>query len=190
LEYNQARGGWFMATLGGWVKKERLRRHWRQVDLEQKSGLAQSYISKIEGGSAGRVSLDVVSALAKAFSIALDKALEDSGWLEVTNIVSDLRAAGTPEVELDEMHRLWPLMPGPVRAAMLASARAYVQAAQTESQGAHEVPQAEANPGKRRVGTTHGDTELRMPAQPPSEYRARVQDAIEDAEDTPDRASG
>jgi transcriptional regulator with XRE-family HTH domain len=57
--------------IGDIVKYKRLDLSLIQKELESRSGVTQSMISKIENGSAENVSIDVLRKLAKALNCAL-----------------------------------------------------------------------------------------------------------------------
>jgi transcriptional regulator with XRE-family HTH domain len=52
--------------IGDIIKRKRLELGLIQKELENRSGVTQSMISKVEGGSAENVSIDVLRRLAKA----------------------------------------------------------------------------------------------------------------------------
>jgi transcriptional regulator with XRE-family HTH domain len=53
------------------IKRKRLELGLVQKELENRSGVTQSMISKVEGGSAENVSIDVLRRLAKALNCTL-----------------------------------------------------------------------------------------------------------------------
>ncbi len=57
--------------IGNILKRKRLELHLTQVELEERSSVTQSMISKLEKGSADNVSIDILRKLAKALSCAL-----------------------------------------------------------------------------------------------------------------------
>lgn len=61
----------YLMQIGSIIKNRRLDLRLTQKELEDKSGVTQSMISKIEGGSAENVSIDILRKLAKALNCAL-----------------------------------------------------------------------------------------------------------------------
>lgn len=61
----------YLMKISGLIKTKRLSIELTQKELEDRSGVTQSMISKIEGGSAENVSIDVLRKLAKALNCAL-----------------------------------------------------------------------------------------------------------------------
>jgi transcriptional regulator with XRE-family HTH domain len=61
----------YLMQIGDIVKCKRLDLSLIQKELESRSGVTQSMISKIENGSAENVSIDVLRKLAKALNCAL-----------------------------------------------------------------------------------------------------------------------
>ncbi|MGZ4978039.1 MAG: helix-turn-helix domain-containing protein [Methylobacter sp.] len=61
----------YLMQIGDIVKCRRLDLSLIQKELESRSGVTQSMISKIENGSAENVSIDVLRKLAKALNCAL-----------------------------------------------------------------------------------------------------------------------
>jgi transcriptional regulator with XRE-family HTH domain len=57
--------------IGDIIKRKRLELGLVQKELENRSGVTQSMISKVEGGSAENVSIDVLRRLAKALNCTL-----------------------------------------------------------------------------------------------------------------------
>ena len=57
------------------LRRLRDQRGWSQVTLEEKSGVSQSTISRIEGGSGGRTSQETIEALAAALNVPIDELL-------------------------------------------------------------------------------------------------------------------
>lgn len=57
--------------IGDIIKRKRLELGLVQKELEVRSGVTQSMISKVEGGSAENVSIDVLRRLAKALNCTL-----------------------------------------------------------------------------------------------------------------------
>nr|WP_268120790.1 helix-turn-helix transcriptional regulator [Methylobacter sp. YRD-M1] len=57
--------------IGDIIKRKRLELGLVQKELEIRSGVTQSMISKVEGGSAENVSIDVLRRLAKALNCTL-----------------------------------------------------------------------------------------------------------------------
>lgn len=57
--------------IGDIIKRRRLELGLIQKELESRSGVTQSMISKVEGGSAENVSIDVLRRLAKALNCTL-----------------------------------------------------------------------------------------------------------------------
>jgi transcriptional regulator with XRE-family HTH domain len=57
--------------IGDIIKRRRLELGLIQKELESRSGVTQSMISKVEGGSAENVSIDVLRKLAKALNCTL-----------------------------------------------------------------------------------------------------------------------
>lgn len=57
--------------IGDIIKRKRLELGLVQKELENRSGVTQSMISKVEGGSAENVSIDVLRRLAKALNCNL-----------------------------------------------------------------------------------------------------------------------
>jgi transcriptional regulator with XRE-family HTH domain len=57
--------------IGDIIKRKRLELGLIQKELENRSGVTQSMISKVEGGSAENVSIDVLRRLAKALNCTL-----------------------------------------------------------------------------------------------------------------------
>jgi len=57
--------------IGDIIKRRRLELGLIQKELENRSGVTQSMISKVEGGSAENVSIDVLRRLAKALNCTL-----------------------------------------------------------------------------------------------------------------------
>jgi transcriptional regulator with XRE-family HTH domain len=57
--------------IGNIIKRKRLELGLIQKELENRSGVTQSMISKVEGGSAENVSIDVLRRLAKALNCTL-----------------------------------------------------------------------------------------------------------------------
>ncbi|WP_027158357.1 helix-turn-helix domain-containing protein [Methylobacter luteus] len=57
--------------IGDIIKRKRLELGLIQKELENRSGVTQSMISKVEGGSAENVSIDVLRKLAKALNCTL-----------------------------------------------------------------------------------------------------------------------
>ncbi|MCL7422778.1 MAG: helix-turn-helix domain-containing protein [Methylobacter sp.] len=64
--------------IGDRIKRKRLERGLVQKELESRSGVTQSMISKVEGGSAENVSIDVLRRLAKALNCPLIDLLPDT----------------------------------------------------------------------------------------------------------------
>jgi transcriptional regulator with XRE-family HTH domain len=64
--------------IGDRIKRKRLERGLVQKELENRSGVTQSMISKVEGGSAENVSIDVLRRLAKALNCPLIDLLPDT----------------------------------------------------------------------------------------------------------------
>jgi transcriptional regulator with XRE-family HTH domain len=64
--------------IGDIVKCKRLDLSLIQKELESRSGVTQSMISKIENGSAENVSIDILRKLAKALNCALVDLLPDA----------------------------------------------------------------------------------------------------------------
>lgn len=61
----------YLMQIGDIVKCKRLDLSLIQKELESRSGVTQSMISKIENGSAENVSIDILRKLAKALNCAL-----------------------------------------------------------------------------------------------------------------------
>lgn len=61
----------YLMQIGSIIKNKRRDLSFTQKELEDKSGVTQSMISKIEGGSAENVSIDILRKLAKALNCAL-----------------------------------------------------------------------------------------------------------------------
>jgi transcriptional regulator with XRE-family HTH domain len=61
----------YLMQIGDILKRKRLDFGLTQRELEGRSGVTQSMISKIEGGSADNVSIDVLRKLAKALNTPL-----------------------------------------------------------------------------------------------------------------------
>lgn len=61
----------YLMQIGGIVKSRRLALGLTQKELEERSGVTQSMISKIEGGSADNVSIEILRKLARALQCAL-----------------------------------------------------------------------------------------------------------------------
>jgi transcriptional regulator with XRE-family HTH domain len=57
--------------IGDIIKRKRLELGFVQKELENRSGVTQSMISKVEGGNAENVSIDVLRRLAKALNCTL-----------------------------------------------------------------------------------------------------------------------
>jgi transcriptional regulator with XRE-family HTH domain len=57
--------------IGDIIKRKRLELGFVQKELESRSGVTQSMISKVEGGNAENVSIDVLRRLAKALNCTL-----------------------------------------------------------------------------------------------------------------------
>ncbi|HEV8403348.1 MAG TPA: helix-turn-helix transcriptional regulator [Candidatus Limnocylindrales bacterium] len=58
--------------VGGAIRLVRQRRGWRQRDLEERSGVSQSVISRIERGHLGGQSVDDIRAVAAALDVRID----------------------------------------------------------------------------------------------------------------------
>lgn len=61
----------YLMQIGDILKRKRLELHLTQVELENRSGVTQSMISKLEKGDADNVSIDILRKLAKALRCAL-----------------------------------------------------------------------------------------------------------------------
>lgn len=61
----------YLMQIGDILKRKRSELHLTQVELELRSGVTQSMISKLEKGSADNVSIDILRKLAKALRCAL-----------------------------------------------------------------------------------------------------------------------
>lgn len=61
----------YLMQIGGIVKSKRLALGLTQKELEERSSVTQSMISKIEGGSADNVSIEILRKLARALQCAL-----------------------------------------------------------------------------------------------------------------------
>jgi transcriptional regulator with XRE-family HTH domain len=59
-------------TIGGRLKRQRVRRGYSQTELAERSGVKQSLISRIENGSRDNPSADVLRGLAKALGCTTD----------------------------------------------------------------------------------------------------------------------
>ena len=73
--------------LGEWLRKRRRALDLTQKELDELSGVSQSYIAKIEGGSAKDVSRDKIVALAKALRVSATEPLQIAGYssLDITD---------------------------------------------------------------------------------------------------------
>lgn len=70
--------GSYLMEIGDIIKNQRLDSNLSQNDLAQRSGVTQSMISKIEGGSASNVSIDILRKLAKALNCLVIDLLTES----------------------------------------------------------------------------------------------------------------
>ena len=70
-----------MLSFAEWLKAQRRAQvpEWTQADLAKAAGLAQSYISKLEGGRRVRPSAEALHALARAFDVPLSDVLAAAG---------------------------------------------------------------------------------------------------------------
>ncbi len=64
--------------IGDIVKRKRADLNLTQRDLEEKSGVTQSMISKVEGGNADNVSIGILRKLAKALNCSVIDLLPES----------------------------------------------------------------------------------------------------------------
>jgi transcriptional regulator with XRE-family HTH domain len=60
-----------MATLGAEIKKARAEKGWKQQDLQEATGLSQTYLSKIELDKVDP-RFSIVQRIAKALEMSLD----------------------------------------------------------------------------------------------------------------------
>ena len=85
--------------LGERVKTERAARGWSQYELARRSGVSQSAIAKIEGGTRPRPSGDILHKLAAALDTTVDALLTDAPAEDLSRPPVDLlRAAGYTEI--------------------------------------------------------------------------------------------
>ncbi len=68
----------YLMQIGDIVKRKRAGLKLTQKDLEDKSGVTQSMISKIEGGNADNVSIEILRKLAKALNCSVIDLLPES----------------------------------------------------------------------------------------------------------------
>ena len=68
----------YLMQIGDIVKRKRANLTLTQKDLEESSGVTQSMISKVEGGNADNVSIEILRKLAKALSCSVIDLLPES----------------------------------------------------------------------------------------------------------------
>ena len=68
----------YLMQIGDIIKRKRAGLNLTQKDLEDKSGVTQSMISKVEGGNADNVSIEILRKLAKAFNCSVIDLLPES----------------------------------------------------------------------------------------------------------------
>ncbi len=76
----------YLMRIGDIVKRKRLELGLTQQELEDRSGVTQSMISKLEKGSAENVSVDVLRKLAKALNCILIDLLPDDDKLTTKRV--------------------------------------------------------------------------------------------------------
>jgi len=70
--------------IGDILKRKRADLNLTQRDLEEKSGVTQSMISKVEAGNADNVSIEILRKLAKALNCSVIELLPESDKINVT----------------------------------------------------------------------------------------------------------
>ena len=68
----------YRMQIGDIVKRRRTELRLTQKDLEESSGVTQSMISKVEGGSADNVSIEILRKLAKSLNCSVIDLLPES----------------------------------------------------------------------------------------------------------------
>ena len=68
----------YLMKIGDIVKRKRANLNLTQRDLEERSGVTQSMISKVEGGNADNVSIEILRKLAKALNCSVIDLLPES----------------------------------------------------------------------------------------------------------------
>ncbi len=68
----------YLMQIGDIVKRKRATLNLTQRDLEENSGVTQSMISKVEGGNADNVSIEILRKLAKALNCSVIDLLPES----------------------------------------------------------------------------------------------------------------
>lgn len=89
--------------LGQVLRQYREARGWKQDALAAKTGLAQSYISRIERGERTNVPLETLRLFADALQVPLDELVRAS----MPEKVAALRSVGVPDKYLQEMSAKW-----------------------------------------------------------------------------------
>lgn len=67
--------------LGRAIRKHRDSQNWTLGQLEQRCGVAKSYLNRLEGGEHANVSAKKLAAIASVFGLSVDYFCEEAGWL-------------------------------------------------------------------------------------------------------------
>lgn len=67
-------------SLGKTIKRLRLERHWTLGRLQIESGVAKSYLSRIERDQHPNMSAKILAQIAKALTVSMDYLCTEAGW--------------------------------------------------------------------------------------------------------------
>lgn len=70
-------------VLGQYLRNLRLNRGWTLMELANKAGISDSFLSRVEYGKQG-ISIKVLCKLARAFSVSPCEILTKSGYVELS----------------------------------------------------------------------------------------------------------
>jgi transcriptional regulator with XRE-family HTH domain len=154
------------ARVAHWRAQRKL--SYRALAGRTRGKVSHGWIQQLEAGDVPRPGVGKVAAIAAALRVPITALLEDVADDGLEDLVSVLED--------------WGLEPEDA-----ADVRRYAEYRRAQRRA---ITPSHIDEGDSTQKAGPEPVELRMPAQPPSEYRARVQDAIEDVEDPPDRASG
>jgi transcriptional regulator with XRE-family HTH domain len=173
-------------SLAKLVRALRQSEGWGQRELARRAGVSQGTVAHVEDGTSVDVRSDTLRGLATAFGMSVDDLLRGAELIE-TGLTEPPEAAADI---FDELRGL-PLDQEDSQ-ELLNYAHYLVDRRRRAQQGSGNVSEPPRKPAPAIEEDRAGDalTKPRVPSQPPKKRRARVQDAIEDVEDTPDRASG
>jgi len=126
------------------IRRLRLARGWKQEELARRTGVQQTYISKIENGQKDNPTQETLVKLAAAFGITVPDLLKEAG---IVGVVADqLGELGVPPADLAELTAIWGGLPAEDREMALTLMRSMYERRNRRVQERPEQQQPQTKP--------------------------------------------